>query len=178
MAARSSSSPRPCSAETGSAPRAPARDALVVRLLVAEIRLVDDEDHGLAALPQALRDAVVERRDAVEAVDDEEDERRGVDREPHLASEAAMSRGEVSPPLRPRPPVSRSVYPPSSTSAEMTSRVTPGWSWTMEIRLRASRLKSRLLPTLGGLRWTTERNMAPPAFTNRSIRSQASVSCS
>src|ERR1035438_6466317 len=31
----------------------------------------------------------------------------------------------------------------------MTSRVIPGWSWTMEILFRASRLKSRLLPTLG-----------------------------
>src|SRR5260370_40650876 len=31
----------------------------------------------------------------------------------------------------------------------MTSRVTPGWSWTMEMRFFASRLKRRLLPTLG-----------------------------
>src|SRR5476651_1034186 len=41
----------------------------------------------------------------------------------------------------------------------MTSRVTPGWSWTMEMRFRASRLKRRLLPTLGRPTMATVRFM-------------------
>ena len=40
-------------------PQSEARDPLVVRLLVPEIGLVDDEDHRLAAPAQALRDPVV-----------------------------------------------------------------------------------------------------------------------
>ena len=48
----------------------------------------------------------------------------------------------------PIPPVSMRAYP-SGLSATTTSRVTPGRSWTMEIRRPASRLNKRLLPTFG-----------------------------
>src|ERR1017187_10176100 len=58
-----------------------ARDALEVRLLVANISLVHDEDHRLAPAPQPRGNAVVQGRHAVEPVDDEKDERCGVDGE-------------------------------------------------------------------------------------------------
>jgi hypothetical protein len=73
--------------------------ALEVRLLVAEVGLVDDEDDRLAAAAKPLGDPVVESRDLVQAV-----------AKPTCFSEAAMiAADEVSPSLRPRPPVSISV---------------------------------------------------------------------
>ena len=49
------------------------------------------------------------------------------------------------------PPVSMTVkgWSPSVHSVTMRSRVTPGWSWTMEILRPAKRLKRADLPTFG-----------------------------
>src|ERR1035438_47660 len=52
---------------------------------------------------------------------------------------------------RPMPPVSTSVkdFPPHSASAVTPSRVTPGWSWTIAMRLPTMRLNSADLPAFG-----------------------------
>src|SRR3954468_13480059 len=56
-----------------------------------------------------------------------------------------------SPRVRPIPPVSTRVkgLPCHSPSAVTRSRVTPGWSWTIAIRLPTMRLNKADLPTLG-----------------------------
>jgi len=94
MASRSSDSPRPCSAETQmGSPRprraTPSRSAFSS----PKIRLVDDEDDGLAPAPEARGDPVVERRHPVEPVDDEEDERRRIDGEADLLLGCLDDRG-------------------------------------------------------------------------------------
>ena len=85
MASLNSPIPRPCSAETGKglAQAEPVRRTQV-DLFVAEVRLVHDKKKGLAAGPQARRDALVQGCDAGQAVHEEQDEVGRVDGEAHL----------------------------------------------------------------------------------------------
>lgn len=68
-----------------------------------------------------------------------------------------ISAEDISFDFMPMPPVSMSIKL-SLTSSVMTSRVTPGWSWTMDRRLPMRRLKSRLFPTFGRPTITTLRD--------------------
>lgn len=59
-----------------------------------------------------------------------------------------ISAEDISVGFMPMPPVSMRMKL-SSTSSMLTSRVTPGWSWTIAKRLPIRRLNNRLFPTLG-----------------------------
>ncbi len=79
--------------------QAQARDPLKVRLLFPKVSLVHDEDHRLAPEPEAGGDPVVEGRDALKPVDCEKDERCGVDGEADLLFGRLDDRGRGGLPL-------------------------------------------------------------------------------
>ena len=118
------------------------------RLDLRRVALVGDTQDRLGDVTQPGHHFLVERRDAVAGIDDEQDNAGLV-----MAASICFSMCEVrlSTSLMPMPPVSTSSKKRSSILMRLVirSRVTPAVGSTMAMRRRASQLNSDDLPTLG-----------------------------
>ena len=109
--------------------------------------------------PQQARQLLIDGREPFLPIDDEEQQIAGFQRDIDFGVDLL---GKVGIHLRPDAAGvddGERRSRPSLQSAAMRSRVTPGMSWTIEMRRPARRLKSADLPTLGRPTMATVRGM-------------------